>query len=109
LHQTPMNAGKKGGFYCPKKMPDGSYCQQRIAAAPVAAPQVAVPVATEYVPPPSLPTPIPYKIMMAQAALMFAAQVYHGSGPTGEEGALVLAQRAYGWLWNAEDQSVPNF
>jgi len=35
LHQTPMNAGKKGGFYCPKKMPDGSYCQQRMAAAPV--------------------------------------------------------------------------
>lgn len=34
IHGTPMNAGNKGGWYCPKKMPDGTYCKQRAKDAP---------------------------------------------------------------------------
>lgn len=30
-HQTPMRPGKKGGFYCPRRVGEG-YCDQRIAA-----------------------------------------------------------------------------
>lgn len=43
VHQSPMNVGQKGGFYCPKKTSDGSYCKERVAApkpdpVPAAAP-----------------------------------------------------------------------
>ena len=100
LHQTPMNEGKKGGWYCPKKMPDGSYCQQRIAATPAPAP-VQTPVAVPVAQPHAFP-----RVRLAEAALAFAGRVYQGSGPVGGEEALLLAGQTYKWLLEGTDSDV---
>ena len=102
VHGTPMRAGSYG-FFCATKMPDGSWCAQKVKNAP----SVAVPAqvsSTPVVEPQTLP-----KVRLAEAALAFAGAVYHGSGPVGANEALVLAQTAYKWLIEGTDADVPNF
>ena len=89
-HATPMNVGQKGGFYCPKKMPDGTYCKERIAApAPqgnAAAAAVAAPAATS-------------DATIACGAFQMAAGVYsgqiHSADIEAQNAVIAFAVRAY--------------
>jgi hypothetical protein len=78
-HGSAMRAGKNGGFFCPRKMPDQTYCTQRIKAVPgpVAAPSLAAEPQT---------TP---RHLMVIAALDFASRVYQGTAQ--DQGAMALA------------------
>ncbi len=83
VHGVAMRAGNKGGFYCAKKNPDGSWCNQRqsgskpaAAAAPVASPQAQ-------------------STALAVAALNFAGALCHGQGADGLSDALAVAAKAY--------------
>jgi hypothetical protein len=96
VHNKPMRAGVKGGFFCATKMPDGTWCQQKAASPPAA--QVS---STPVIEPQVLP-----RAALAGAALMFAGAVYHGSGPVGANEALALAQTAYGWLTTGTDFDI---
>lgn len=85
-HGSPMRAGQKGGFYCPRKMPDQTYCTQRVKAAP--APQ-AIPGGP---PEPLQGSGTSPRHLLVLAALDFAGKVYQGTGS--DQGALGLAQAA---------------
>jgi hypothetical protein len=100
IHKKPMREGKFG-YYCATKDAAGNWCKEK--ARPVAEQAHQASPATVQAP------IVSDKARLAEAALAFAGAVYQGAGPTGEEGALALAQQAYSWLWNAEDQSVPAF
>jgi hypothetical protein len=94
LHNRPMRPGTKGGFFCATKMPDGTWCQQKASGAPAA--QVS---STPVVEPQAFP-----KVRLAEAALAFAGNVFHGSGNPNE--ALAAAASAYNWLCNGTDADV---
>lgn len=96
VHSKPMRPGAKGGFFCATKLPDGSWCREKGASAPVAA------VTQEPVHEPQV---LP-RVRLAEAALAFAGAVYQGSGPVGANEALVLAQQAYTWLVNGADVDI---
>lgn len=88
-HGSPMRAGNKGGFFCPKKMPDGSYCTQRyrgavaVGVAVHEAVQAQIQAATA---PSQQTTP---RHLLVLAAIDAAAKVY--SGTAQDQGFLSLA------------------
>ena len=91
-HPTAVLREGKYGLFCPTKLPDGSWCKFKVKAAPK----------TEAVPVPQ-PVPLP-KARLAEAALAFAGQVFHGSGNPNE--ALAAAASAYNWLVNGTDTDI---
>lgn len=84
VHGVAMRAGNKGGFYCAKKNPDGSWCSQRQSgskpAASAPAPQQAQGTA------------------LAVAAVQFAAALCHGQGPDALTDALACAAKAHEFM-----------
>jgi len=81
IHKSQMKEGKAGGYFCPRKMEDGSWCTQRVAA----------PKATEKATNGAASTTTPQQLLVI-AALDFASRVFQGSGQ-GDD-ALDLANRA---------------
>ena len=89
VHSSPMRPGKSpGSFFCPRKNPDGNYCDQRVTApkpqtytAPAPVPEFA---------PQGAPS---HKQLMALGCLDFAAKVYQGTGQSDD--ALNLANEAF--------------
>ena len=96
IHQKPMREGKFG-WYCATKDAQGQWCKEKFTPPPVQTP-VAVPVAQ--------PQAFP-RVRLAEAALAFAGRVYQGSGPVGQEDALLLAGQAYKWLIEGTDADIP--
>lgn len=99
-HQLPMKVSQFGGFYCPGKNPDGSYCKFKLKAPlteqqPV--PQQSSPAAV----PGQIGQPAASLEVLAAAALEFAGRLYQGAGvATGtiqgvEQASVSLAMRAY--------------
>ncbi len=78
-HHSEMKLGKGGGYFCPRKMDDGSWCPERVAAPKSVSAAPANGVA---------PTP---KQLLIIAALDFASRVYQGSGDA--SGAIDLANQ----------------
>ena len=80
VHSQAMKPGKGGGWFCSRKMPDGSWCSQRVAAAK--------------------PTPVagaaPADEAARLGALESAARVYEGTGMADD--VLAFAQRAFSWV-----------
>lgn len=86
-----MQVGKGGGWFCPNKMPDGSWCPTRYAkedfqTTPAPSP---APVAANWEPVSNGPD------ARYIAALNFAAAVYRGLGPEAGDDALAFAMRVY--------------
>lgn len=77
-HGSPMRAGNKGGFYCPRKMPDQTYCPQRIKAATVQTYTNPEPSVTVRAAGPEGPTT--NKHLMLIACIDAASRVYQGTG-----------------------------
>jgi len=84
VHKEPMRSGKSGAFFCPKKMPDGSWCAQKIA--PPKEPETAAA---------ALATAGSSDAALAAAALLFAAQVWGPVDATMHDEVIATAVRAY--------------
>jgi hypothetical protein len=103
VHHNPMrNNGR--GWFCPKKMPDGTWCKQRPEAPPQpqAQPHAAIPAAAT--------VPITFtgggaslapqqatdtRPVLAAAALFFASTLWGHTDPTMHEEVMTTARRAY--------------
>lgn len=88
IHNAPMKQGRNGGFFCPKKMPDGSWCAAKSSPAQANAPTQVSPT-----PQPGATTPAHLLLI---AALDFASRVYQGTGQADDATALANAIYA-GW------------
>ena len=86
VHNVELKPSQKGGgFYCPKKLPDGSWCQHKGAAPAQNAPQSA-----------ALASGGSPAVMLVLGALQFAGAVYQGTGNA--EDAITLANQIFeGW------------
>lgn len=86
VHNVALKPSQKGeGFFCPKKLPDGSWCKEK-GAAPAPAPPQSATVA------PGASS----QVMLVLGALQFAGAVYQGTGSAEE--AITLANQIYeGW------------
>ena len=92
VHGSPMKMGKFGGYFCPRKMPDGTYCSAKASAD-----TSFTPPATPAAPQASKDAPVASSDhLLVLGALDFAAKVYQGTSDA--EGAKVLAGEIYsGW------------
>lgn len=86
VHNVELKPSQKGGgFFCPKKLPDGSWCKEK-GHAPAAAPSQSAALA-----PSGSPT-----VALVLGALSAAATVYQGTGNA--EDFITLANQLYeGW------------
>ena len=82
IHHEPMRSGKGGAFFCPKKLADGSWCTEKVAAPKGAGGITSPTVATT-------------GDVLRAAALSFAATLYRGAGPEMADDAIALAKRAF--------------
>jgi hypothetical protein len=87
----------KFGWFCATKDASGEWCKEKAKTVPSAVP--TQPSSTPVVDPVSFP-----KVRLAEAALAFAGNVFHGSGNPNE--ALAAAASAYNWLVNGTDADV---
>ena len=88
IHNSPLKQGRNGGFFCPKKLPDGSWCPSKQSGSVAAAPAAVAPT-----PQPGATTPAHLLLI---AALDFASRIYQGTGQ-GDD-AVTLANQVYaGW------------
>ena len=93
VHQQPMREGKKPGtFFCPKKMPDGSYCTQKANGAPAQAPPFQQAAPAQYAPATVAGTD-PARHLLMLGALDAAGKVYQGTGDA--IGFAALASKTY--------------
>jgi hypothetical protein len=85
-----MQMGKFGKWFCPNKMPDGSWCKGAPSQAQAPA---------SYQPPPAGP-PFPLAngdyVALAVASIGLAQALYAGLGPETETDATRAAMRIYG-------------
>ena len=86
VHNVELKPSQKGGgFYCPKKLPDGSWCNEKGDAPAPAAPQSA-----------ALASGGSPQVALILGALSAAATVYQGTGNA--EDFVTLANQIYeGW------------
>ena len=80
-HNAEMRRSDKGGFYCTKKLEDGSWCRERASSPEGTAPQVA----------PAAPQS---DDRIAAAARRFAGTLFRGAGPEMADEAITLAIKA---------------
>ena len=91
IHAIPMRKSSKGiGFYCAKKLSDGSWCKEKFANPPAATAEVPATASQA-----SLGTTTNSDVL-AVAALEFASKIL-SSGSTEEEigAALLVAVKVY--------------
>lgn len=81
-HQKVMRPGQ-GGFFCPSKMPDGSWCTYKVKPEPAAEP------ATNHGTAPASGD------ALAVASLSFAAALFRGAGTEMGDDAIALAIKTY--------------
>ena len=93
VHGKPMREGKFG-YFCATKDAAGNWCKEKQKTAPAA--QVSSEPVVE-------PQVLP-KVRLAEAALSFAGNIFHGSGNPNE--ALAAAASAYNWLINGTDADI---
>lgn len=92
VHQVPMKVGKGGGYFCARKNPDQSWCDQKAKAESAPAP------ASTFAPSPTPAAPgVSPKVLLAIASLEFAGRVYQGTGQADD--ALALANHCSQMPW----------
>ena len=88
IHKEPMMASTKGsGFFCRKKMPDGTWCKEKAASPPT---EAAGPASTTVVAGRGSPDTV-----LAAAALRFAADVWGPCDPSIHDEAIAVAVKAF--------------
>ena len=85
-----MRPGNKGGFFCPRKMPDGSFCKERSsgsASAPQSPPASRAAVESSWEPQTQATSP---QHLLVLACLDFASRTYQGTGQSDDARALAF-------------------